>query len=134
MQVFQTWGVPPSLGSSIRAIIGWTRKSSVALTKSVRAKKKDKATFLPGGPALGERVCRLRLSAGAKPQAANVFFRGLSNRRSGQLVQPPLPRGGRALARRRPRVRRLVRGVVPAAGPVGPAVALALGQLQLQAL
>src|SRR5205823_3237708 len=39
MHVFHTAGVPPSIGSSILPIIGWTRKSSVALTKRVAANK-----------------------------------------------------------------------------------------------
>ncbi len=42
MQVFHTAGVPPSLGNTILAIIGWTRNSKLALTKSVQAKKKSK--------------------------------------------------------------------------------------------
>src|SRR5262245_21902559 len=49
MQVLQTWGVPPSLGSSILAIIGWTRKSSVALRKSVAANSAGTGTTSGGG-------------------------------------------------------------------------------------
>src|SRR5439155_13598615 len=39
MQVFHTWGVPPSLGKIILPTMGWTRKSKNALTNSVMAKK-----------------------------------------------------------------------------------------------
>src|SRR5437588_360564 len=42
MQVFQTAGVPPREGRIIFAIIGWTRKSSVALTKRVMANRNAK--------------------------------------------------------------------------------------------
>jgi hypothetical protein len=42
MQVFQTAGVPPREGRIIFAIIGWTRKSSVALTKRVMPKRNAK--------------------------------------------------------------------------------------------
>ena len=38
MQVFQTSGEPPSRGSTILAIIGWTTNSSAALTSIARAK------------------------------------------------------------------------------------------------
>src|SRR6266498_2367482 len=37
MHVFQTCGVPPSLGRIILPIIGWTRKRMNALMKSVAA-------------------------------------------------------------------------------------------------
>src|SRR5207302_11197189 len=48
MQVFQTAGVPPREGRIILAIMGWTRKSSVALTNRVMAKSNGK-----GVPPLG---------------------------------------------------------------------------------
>ncbi len=35
MHVFHTAGVPPSRGNSILATIGWTEKSSAALTNNV---------------------------------------------------------------------------------------------------
>ncbi len=35
MQVFQTIGAPPSMGSTIFATIGWTRNSRNALTNKV---------------------------------------------------------------------------------------------------
>ena len=38
MQVFQTAGVPPSLGKIILPIIGWTKKRSEALENNVSAK------------------------------------------------------------------------------------------------
>jgi hypothetical protein len=43
MQVFQTAGVPPRRGKIILAIMGWTRKSKVALTNKVKAKKNNTA-------------------------------------------------------------------------------------------
>src|SRR5262245_7497710 len=48
MQVFQTWGVPPSLGKIILPTIGWTRKSKNALTNSVIAKKSSGKGPPPG--------------------------------------------------------------------------------------
>jgi hypothetical protein len=39
MHVFQTAGVPPSTGSSIFAIMGWTEKSSAELTNIVSPNK-----------------------------------------------------------------------------------------------
>src|SRR5437867_11543457 len=42
MQVFQTAGLPPKYGSTILPIIGWSRKSRAALTKSVIAKRNGK--------------------------------------------------------------------------------------------
>ena len=39
MQVFHTAGVPPSLGRINLPTIGWTRKSSKALTNKVAAYK-----------------------------------------------------------------------------------------------
>ena len=35
MQVFQTEGAPPSSGSSILAIIGWTQNNNAALRNKV---------------------------------------------------------------------------------------------------
>src|SRR3989442_11240637 len=42
MQVFHAAGVPPRSGNTILATIGSTRKSNVALTNSVMAKRKGK--------------------------------------------------------------------------------------------
>src|SRR5437870_5313031 len=39
MQVFHTAGVPPSSGSTILAIIGWTKNRSVELRNSVTASR-----------------------------------------------------------------------------------------------
>jgi hypothetical protein len=40
MHVFHTAGVPPSSGSTILAIMGWTTNSSDELRKSVTAKSR----------------------------------------------------------------------------------------------
>src|SRR5262245_50193001 len=56
MQVFHTAGVPPSIGSSIRPIIGWTRNRRVALRNKVSANSSSSgraaAGAMPGTDAL----------------------------------------------------------------------------------
>src|SRR5262245_59778058 len=49
MQVFQTCGVPPSLGKIIFPMIGCTKNSRKALTKRVKAKNSRAKGLPPGG-------------------------------------------------------------------------------------
>src|ERR1044071_2239555 len=49
MQVFQTDGAPPSSGSSILAIIGWTQNNKPALRNNVAA---NNAVMLPNARSL----------------------------------------------------------------------------------
>src|SRR5262249_43395031 len=53
MHVFHTPGVPPKRGKIILAIIGWTGKSRVALTKSVTANKTTIDVYLRLAASLG---------------------------------------------------------------------------------
>src|SRR5882724_6447349 len=64
MQVFQTAGVPPNLGRIILAIIGCTRKSNVALRKSVVAKTSGKGTPPKQAIAKTSRIHHHKMSLG----------------------------------------------------------------------
>src|ERR1700720_4301793 len=67
MQVFQTAADPPRLGSTILPTMGWTRKSKVALTKSVKAKRKSK------GHLEKPRTLECGLGYGINPKCPEMF-------------------------------------------------------------
>src|SRR5690242_3531016 len=62
MQVFQTAGVPPSIGRIILAIIGWTRKSRNALRKMVPDHRAAMPSYLLRYEASSNLVIRCTLS------------------------------------------------------------------------
>jgi hypothetical protein len=73
MQVFQTAGVPPRRGSTMRANIGWTRKRRAELTNKVQAKKTAKALPPRRRPAGGRAQ---RFIEAIRERSANYYFAG----------------------------------------------------------
>src|SRR5688500_15172863 len=96
MQVFQTAGVPPSSGSTILAIIGWTTKSSDELRKSVMAKSRTTRYD-------GQTVCPQKIDISAKAPQLSVRFSSVDYGSDGGArckpsTQPSVARRGAGVA------------------------------------